>query len=236
MQRLPLVAELIHASRVAGPGLRDLRQRRAGRWWLEPAALVCAFAAGSAAHAAPTSPEPKPPRLDGPYVGGMLLTGLTVPRVNGLDAGAMASFGGSLRFGEVVLPWLGLGLSLGGAAGVRSGDARQTLGQGQMLVDTTFIPLAKRRVPLSLRAAFGFGGGAILQAGREGRAGFGGAVFSAAAGYTLFPWVQKRRAFRGGGFGLGPELGWIGFTPTGPGNPMSHTIYVALTTTFYFGS
>lgn len=184
----------------------------------------------------PVGPQTKPPRLDGPYIGGMLLTGVGLTRLTGLETGAFTTFGGSLRFGQMVLPWLGLGLSLGGLGGVRSAEARQQLGQGQLAVEATFAPLAERRIPLSLRAAFGFGGGAVTEEGTSGRSGYGGAMFSTAIGYTFFPWAAKKRPYKGGGFGLGPELGWIGFTPTAAGNPMSNTIYLALTATFFFGS
>jgi hypothetical protein len=214
-------------------------------------ALVATFAlfpfeaqaepAPAAPVAAPTdeaSDEPPfVPRIDGPYVGAVLFSGITFARVNDLDTdGAFAAFGGTLRFGEMVLPWLGLGLQIGGSGGVRSSDAvRQGLGQGLLAVDVDFVP-APKRVNLQLRTSFGFGGGAIRQVGVAGRAGFGGAMFGAAVRYEWFPWAKKSRPYRGGGFGLGPELGWIGFTPAAAGRPMSNTIYLALTTTFYFGS
>jgi hypothetical protein len=185
----------------------------------------------------PGLPDPgKPPRIDGPYLGGVLGGGLSLVRVNGLDTGPFTSFGGALRFGEYMLPWLGIGLSIGGTGGVRSAEsARQTLGAGQLAVEFSFVP-APRKIDLQLRTSFGFGGGAVREEGRSGRSGFGGAVFGAAARYEWFPWAAKRRAYRGGGFGLGPELGWIGFTPAAKGRPMSNTIYLAIATTFYFGS
>ena len=178
----------------------------------------------------------KPPRLDGPYVGGILLSGVGLTRLQSYDTDPFTAFGGAFRFGEMVLPWLGLGLALGGSYGIARGTPSSTLGQGGMMVDTTFVPLAKRRIPLSLRASFGFGGGAVRQEGTDGREGFGGAAFAGSVAYTFFPWAKKKRAFRGGGFGLGPELGWMGFPPTSSGGPMSNTISLGLTTTFYFGS
>ncbi len=179
----------------------------------------------------------KPPRIDGAYVGGIVGFGVALVRVNDLTiSGPFTAFGGSFRFGEYVLPWLGLGLSIGGGGGVRAEDgARQQLGQGQLAVDFNFVP-APKRLNLQLRASFGFGGGAVREADVPGRAGFGGAVFGAAARYEWFPLAAKRRPYRGGGFGIGPELGWLGFTPAASGRPMSNTIYLALATTFYFGS
>lgn len=186
----------------------------------------------------PPPPRPeKPPRIDGAWVGGYSLVGVGLARVNDLDTGPFTAFGGGFRFGQTVFPWLGLGLQLGGLNGIRSeSGARQTMGQGQLAVDFLFIPLAKRRVPLNLRATFGFGGGAVRQEGESGRAGYGGAMFGGAVGYTWFPFAKKRRATRGGGFGIGPELGWVGFTPPAPDRPMSNTFYLAVGTTFYFGS
>lgn len=252
---------LIHASRVVGLS-RDLRRHaRKSSASLAAAALavgVCGVTAGRSAAAAPAGPQPlavetaepsqetettaaapaapKPPRLDGPYIGGIVMTGLSVTRVNDLETGPFAAYGGSFRFGEMVLPWLGLGLSLGGSGGTGNGDARQSLGQGQFLVDAVFVPLAKRRVPLSLRASFGFGAGAVREQGVDGRSGFGGAAFAGSVAYTFFPWANKKRQFKGGGFGLGPELGWWGFPPTAPGRPMANAVMLGLTTTFYFGS
>jgi hypothetical protein len=164
-------------------------------------------------------------------------TGVLLTRVANLSSPAMAGFHGMFRFGEMVLPWLGLGLSVGGGGGVGSNDAgaRNRVGQGQLLLDVSFVPVPKR-VPLTLRTSFGFGGGAQRQDGIDKRAGFGGAVFGAAARYEWFPGAARRRPTRGGGFGIGPEIGWIGFPPAAAGRPMSNMVYVAIATTFYFGS
>ena len=106
--------------------------------------------------------------------------------------------------------------------------------EGAFLVDFGFYPTKK--APLSLRAGFGAGGGAVREAGREKRSGFGGAVFTAAVRYEFFPFAAKKRKNRGGGFSLGPELGWIGFLPAAKGRPMSNTVYLGLFVGFYFGS
>lgn len=195
-------------------------------------------AKADAAKAEPATPAPRPPRIDGTYLGGTILAGIALIRVNDFDTpGAFAAFGGSFTVGQMVFPWLGLGLHGGGGGGVHSKDAvRQKLGQGHLGVQFKFVPLPKRRVPLSLLASFGFGGGAVRQEGLAKRSGFGGAQFGAAVRYELFPWAARRRPYRGGGFGLGPELGWVGFTPAAAGRPMSNVFYLALSATFYFGS
>jgi hypothetical protein len=158
-------------------------------------------------------------------------------RVNDLSTpGPFAAGGGYIRFGQMVLPWLGLGLQAGGNGGARSQDgARQRLGQGALLVDFTFVPAPKRAQGFSLRASFGFGGGAVKEAGVARRSGFGGAFFGAGVRYEFFPGAAKYRPTRGGGLGMGPEIGWLGATPAARGRPMSNTIYVALAVTWYFG-
>lgn len=131
---------------------------------------------------------------------------------------------------------MSVGIEISGNLAYRGADPRQRLLQGAFLVDFGFYPAAKKHIPLSLRAGFGAGGGAVRERGRQDRSGFGGAVFTAAARYEFFPGAAKRRPRRGGGFSLGPELGWIGFMPAAKGRPMSHTVYLGLFVGFYFGS
>jgi len=193
------------------------------------------------AHAPPEQTEqtdsPRPPRLSGPYLGLSLMGTVTTARVNSFGTGSpFAGGGGFLRFGQFVLPWLGIGLSLGGTGGTASEEnARQGLGQGALLVDFEFVPAPKRIEGLSLRTSFGFGGGAVTEEGVDARSGYGGAVFGAGARYTFFPGAQRYRPTKAGGFGIGPELGWIGFTPSAKGRPMSNSFYVGASLTFYFG-
>lgn len=204
----------------------------------EPKSDEPSDAAKADAEPSPASPAPRPPRIDGTYLGGTMLAGVGLIRVNDFDTpGGFAAFGGTFTVGQMVFPWLGLGLHGGGGGMVRSKDAvRQKVGQGHLGVQFKFVPLPKRRIPLSLLASFGFGGGAVRQEGIAKRSGYGGAQFGAAVRYELFPWASKRRPYRGGGFGLGPELGWVGFTPAATGRPMSNVVYLALSATFYFGS
>jgi hypothetical protein len=189
---------------------------------------------------APWRTPPVPPRIDGAYLGGSLYGMGTWARVNGLDTGPspFAGFGGYLRVGQIVLPWLGLGMSVGGELGYRSERTepgiRQRLGMGQLMVEGTFLPVPK--INLLLRTSFGFGGGAIRQAGKGGRSGFGGALFAASLRYEFFPFAKRFRPTRGGGLGVGPELGWIGATPAAKGRPLANVLHIGLSTTFYFGN
>lgn len=204
--------------------------------------LVTSLAPAAASGAEPdtsgeAAPIPsKPPRIDGPWVGAVGYGTTAFVRVNDLDtSGAFGGVGGAVRGGQMVLPWFGLGLQLGGAVAVRSAtEARQRTWMGTLLVDLQFVPVP--RIPLSLRTSFGFGGGAVRQAGVPAREGFGGAMFSGAIRYELFPGAMRYRPDRGGGFGLGPELGWVGATPAAPGRPMASFVYLGLSGNFYFGS
>jgi hypothetical protein len=177
-----------------------------------------------------------PPRVDGPYFG-VTATGTTsFVRVNDLETPRpFRGFGGSARVGQAVLPWMTIGLLLEGTLAYSShDDARQRVGQGSLGVEFGFLPVP--RTPLSLRAGFGIGGGAVREDGVRGRSGFGGPVFTGAIRYELFPWADRRRPRRGGGFSLGPEIGWIGATPAASGRPMSNTVYAGLAMLFYLGS
>ena len=181
------------------------------------------------------TPASKPPRVDGPYIGAMFGGGGSFARVNNFETpdpmpgGSMA-----LRFGQAIYPWMTIGLAISGTLARRFAEPSQRLLQGAVLVDLGFLPMP--RIPLSLHVGFGAGGGAVREAGRSARSGFGGAVFTGAVRYEIFPLAARKRPRRGGGFSLGPELGWLGFTPAAKGRPMSNTIYVGLFMGFYFGS
>lgn len=217
------------------------------------ALFALALAWSGAAHAAPAATTtakttkterprakwrepPVPPRLDGVYLGFALYGTATLARVNDLETpGPFPGGGGRIRVGQMVLPWLGLGISVGGVFGTRTQDgARQQLWLAEFMVDGTFIPVP--RVPVSIRTSFGFGGGAVREADVSARSGYGGAVFGAGVRYELFPGVKRYRPTKAGGFGLGPEIGWIGATPAAAGRPMANVIYLGLSGNFYFGT
>jgi len=180
-------------------------------------------------------PASKPPRVDGPYIGGMVGGGLSFARVNNFETPDPMPGGSlALRVGQAIYPWMTIGLGITGTLARRFAEPSQRLLQGGVLVDFGFLPVP--RIPLSLHVGFGAGGGAVREAGRSARSGFGGAVFTGAVRYEIFPLAARKRPRRGGGFSLGPELGWLGFTPAAKGRPMSNTIYLGLFMGFYFGS
>ena len=189
----------------------------------------------AAAAVAPASVPVRPPRVDGPYLGLTLGASASLVRVNNFTTpNPLLGSAAGLRFGEAILPWMTIGVELAGTWGYRFADPRQRLLQGAFLIDFGFLP--SRKLPLSLHVGFGAGGGAVRQADRSARSGFGGAVFTGSVRYEIFPLADRKRPNRGGGFSLGPELGWLGFTPAARGRPMSNTFYLGLFVGFYFGS
>jgi hypothetical protein len=179
---------------------------------------------------------PSPPRVDGPYVGITGLGTLGFARLNDVSTPRpFGGYGGAFRVGETVLPWLTIGLKVEGSFSYADHEGtRQRLGQGVLGVEFGFLPVPAR--PFSIRAGFGIGGGGVREEGIGGRSGFGGAIFSGALRYEFFPFAARHRPQRGGGFALGPEIGWIGATPAAAGRPMVNTVYAGLAMTMYFGS
>lgn len=174
----------------------------------------------------------RPPRVDGPYVGLQAFGAINFPSVLDLDTPApLIGGGGFIQAGDAVFRWMSIGVMAGGYSGF-TGD--QQLAGGGLLVELGFLPAP--RYPLSLRVGFGFGGGSVREAGVEGRSGFGGAMFKGSLRYDFFPTAAKRRPDRGGGWSIGPELGWLGATPAGPNQPFVNTVLLGLSTAFYFGS
>lgn len=192
------------------------------------------------ADAPPAEPIPaatpvRVPRVDGVYIGGTLAFSESFARVNNFPTpNPFAGATPSLRVGQAIFPWMTIGIQVTGTFANRFADPRQRLFQGSAIIDFGFLPVP--RIPLSLRVGFGAGGGAVRQDGIASRSGFGGAVFTGAVRYEFFPLAARKRPKRGGGFALGPELGWIGFTPAAKGRPMSNTVYLGLFMAFYFGS
>ncbi len=182
---------------------------------------------------APTDAEPiRPPRVDGPYFGVLAMGTLSFAHVIDLDTPSpLGGGGGFIQAGDAVFPWMSIGIALGGHTGVAGS---QMLAQGSLLVEFGFIPV--QRYPLSIRAGFGFGGGRVIDRAEGVRPGFGGALFKGSIRYEFFPLAAKRRPDRGGGWAIGPELGWLGATPAGKGQPFVNTILLGVSTSFYFGS
>lgn len=182
------------------------------------------------------APEPeapiRPPRFDGPYVGVLAMGTVNFPKVLKLATPSpLIGAGGFVQAGDAVFWWMSIGIAAGGQA---AWAGNQQMFEGALLVEFAFAPI--RHYPLSLRTGFGFGGGAVKEQGVEGRSGYGGALFKGTFRYEFFPLADKKRPDRGGGWAIGPELGWLGATPAGKNQPFVNTILFGLSTSFYFGS
>lgn len=174
----------------------------------------------------------RPPRVDGPYFGVLAVGTASFASVIDLDTPApLLGGGGFVQAGDAVFPWMSIGIAAGGQAGF---TGKQRLLEGALLVEFGFIPA--QRYPLSIRVGFGFGGGAIREQGIDRRFGFGGALFKGSLRYEFFPLAAKRRPDRGGGWAIGPELGWLGATPAGKDQPFVNTILLGISASFYMGS
>jgi hypothetical protein len=174
----------------------------------------------------------KPPRFDGPYAGIVALGTANFAKVIDLSTPApLLGGGGFLQAGDAVFHWMSIGIAVGGQAGW---IGKQQIWQGALLVELAFVPV--KRYPLSIRTGFGFGGGAVTEQGIDRRFGYGGGLFKGSLRYEFFPLAERKRPTRGGGWAIGPELGWLGATPAGKGQPFVNTIILGISTSFYFGS
>ncbi|MFO7561823.1 MAG: hypothetical protein R6X02_04215 [Enhygromyxa sp.] len=174
----------------------------------------------------------RPPRVDGPYVGVLGFGTANFASVIDLDTPTpLFGGGGFVQAGDAVFPWLSIGIAMGGQTAV---IGKQRLNEGALLVELAFVPV--KRYPLSIRTGFGFGGGAVREQGIDRRFGFGGALFKGSLRYEFFPLAGKNRPDRGGGWAIGPELGWLGATPAAKGQPFVNTILLGISTSFYLGS
>ncbi len=197
--------------------------------WAPPAGEAAAAPAAAAAENAPRAP-----RISGWFVRADLDAAVAFSRVRDLETPRPhAGPAGSLAVGQVVTPWLALGLRVWGHLGWANPGAMQRLGQGAVLLDGTFRPIP--RANLLLRTSLGVGGGAVRESGREGRAGFGGPIFALDLSYAFFPGARRYRPDRAGGFFLAPHVGYLVATPAARGRPMAQSVITGLAIGFYFG-
>ena len=167
----------------------------------------------------------KPPRLSGPYLGLSLMGTVTGARVNrfGTDT-PFAGGGGFLRFGQFVLPWFGLGLSVGGTgASPRTRAPAMSLSARAVCSSTS----SSSPHPSASRASASAPASASVAERSPKKASRAAAATAVPLRrrhpLRLLPRRQRYRATKAGGFGIGPELGWLGFTPAAGRRPMSNT-------------
>ncbi len=216
--------------------LRPMPLSRALGLAIASVTLLAASHVHAAPPAEPESPklDRKPPRISGTYLGMAIWPALTwvySPNLEVDQRAPLGGGGGALRLGQAVFPWLTIGLDAGGAF-VWNRD--RFFMKGGLLVDFGFYPMPKK-YPLSIHAGFGFGAGLVLDDRVETKGGVGGPRFSGALRYEFFPGAGFRRPRKPGGWALGPELAWRGFTPAGRDKPMSNAIVLGIWFGYYWG-
>lgn len=186
-------------------------------------------------------PEPEPaeparertPRISGTYLGMTLWPALSWAYSPNLDIDQSAVIpggGGAMRLGQAVFPWLTIGLD---ASGGFYFNRNTFFTKGGLLIELGFYPVP--RYPFSIRTGFGFGAGLILDDRSEDKGGVGGPRFMGSVRYEFFPKAERKRPTKPGGWVVGPELGWRGFTPAAKGRPMSNTILLGIWFGYYWG-
>jgi hypothetical protein len=202
--------------------------------------------AASHAHAAPPEPAPetaepppkpgklrKPPRISGTYLGMAIWPSVAwvySPNVDIDQRAALGGGGGALRLGQAVFPWLTIGVDAGG---MFDWNRDRFFMSGGLLIDFGFYPVPK--YPFSIHTGFGFGAGLVLDDRTTTKGGVGGPQFSGTLRYEFFPGAELKRPKKPGGWAVGPELGWRGFTPAGKGKPMSNALVIGIWFAYYWG-
>jgi hypothetical protein len=180
-----------------------------------------------------SKPPSKPPRISGTYLG-MTVWGATSwaysPNLEIDQRRVIPGGGGALRVGQAVFPWMTLGLD---ASGGFYFNRNTFFTNGGLLVELSFYPVP--RYPFSFRTGFGFGIGLILDDRVEQKGGVGGPQFMGGIRYEFFPQADRKRPRKAGGWAVGPELAWRGFTPAASDRPMSNTILLGLWFGYYWG-
>ena len=106
-----------------------------------------------------STPASKPPRVDGPYIGGTIAAGGSFVRVNNFPTPDPFSGGtASLRVGQAIYPWMTIGLEVTGSWANRFADPRhdfhvadlaglrETLGPALLVLATVVGELLRLRL------------------------------------------------------------------------------------------
>ena len=181
----------------------------------------------------PEAKRARPPRISGTYLGMTIwpaLSWASSPNMEIDQSAVIPGGGGALRLGQAVFPWMTIGLD---ASGGFYFNRDTFFTKGGLLIELGFYPVP--RYPFSFRAGFGFGAGLILDDRTEVKGGVGGPRFMGSIRYEFFPGAERKRPNRPGGWVVGPELGWRGFTPAAKGRPMSNTLLLGIWFGYYWG-
>ena len=175
----------------------------------------------------------KPPRISGTYLGMTIWPALSwafSPNLEIDQSAVLPGGGGALRLGQAVFPWMTIGVD---ASGGFYFNENTFFTKGGLLIERGFYPVP--RYPFSIRGGFGFGAGLIIDDRFDEFGGVGGPRFMGSIRYEFFPQAERKRPKRPGGWVVGPELGWRGFTPANQGRPMSNTLLLGVWFGYYWG-
>lgn len=143
--------------------------------------------------------ELRAPRArQGYYIGAGLRTGVTAAENENVGSfGALTHFGGVVRFGQMTLPWLGLGIS-GGGGNEQNGD--WSLGYGGLQLEVQVEPFD---LDLAFRIAAGVAGGRAsrideAEAQEDDPDFFFGSSYAVGVSYDWFPFYTPSRYDSGG--------------------------------------
>ena len=112
--------------------------------------------------------------------------------------GGMVGFGVSVRFGQKVNEWLGLGLAIGFGG---AGNSDWTTGGGGLTLELQVQPW--QQTDLAFRLGIGVAGMSIervdsAQETDDDPSGTIGSVYTIGASYELFPWYEAKKYESGG--------------------------------------
>lgn len=175
----------------------------------------------------------KPPRISGTYLGMTIWPALSwafSPNLEIDQSAVLPGGGGAFRLGQAVFPWMTIGID---ASGGFYFNENTFFTKGGLLIELGFYPVP--RYPFSIRGGFGFGAGLIIDDRADEFGGVGGPRFMGSLRYEFFPQAERKRPKRPGGWVVGPELGWRGFTPANQGRPMSNTLLLGVWFGYYWG-
>ena len=171
-----------------------------GRRFVAAFAAAAALAMGTKASAQDAQVELLEPKArQGYYVGGGLRTLSMVVDDDEIGSlGGMVGFGVSLRFGQKVNEWFGLGLAVGFGGG---GNADWTTGGGGLTLELQVQPWQK--TDIAFRLGIGVAGLSIARVDDadetdDDPSGTVGSIYTIGASYELFPWYEAEKYESGG--------------------------------------
>lgn len=192
---------------------------------------------GSASAQAQPKNTPKPPRVDGIYLGLALEGGAHFIQIaKEPQTDAYTGYGASLLVGEQIFPWFSMGLRVGYVSGAFQ---NRRGGMGWLQLDAGFYPLHRitpKEHQLSVRLRTGLGGGLVRIPGQTQRKGVGGAAVGAAIRYEWFPWARCRRPRVGGGLAFAPEISVTGYPRVSSQSSQGISTLFSVAVLYHFGS